>query len=323
MATYYDESGKKISAAKAKQYSKALKSAQEAGTEYTGTKYYTSAELGSKVGTYYDSKGNKLSPAKAAQYVAKLQSGQTPKNQYYTSEEFSQKYGGFSPDVVKGLGKRAGYLSEAPGGYTMLGEEELSKAARDRFEATYGLQLQAGATKRDADILALRQQQAALEPTFTARLQQSNKQYASGYDVLQGSMMGRGLGRSSYASALSGNQLLARNVAAGGIEAEKSTAIGNIGAQITGAQSAYNALAETLAASRASEEAAYIDQRRQQEIQNQQAAAQARLDYLSTVSKLPKIKTSSKAATASGGTPGNTQSTTTPPASYEDQFGKY
>lgn len=272
---------------------------------------------------YYNDAGKKLSEKMVAKLLKAQSKAEAAGKEYtgkqaYTADQISAMYGGYDPSIVAALGGRRAYLTDAPAQYAMRDDAALAKAAEDRYAMTYGLQQTAAANKRDADVLALQQQQAALEPTYTQRLQQSNRQYAQSGDALQGAMTSRGMGRSSYTAALMNNQAIARNQAAGGIEAERNAAYTNLSAQMTAANTAYNSTAEQLAAGKANEMAAYQDQLRQQEFQNQQAAAGARMDYLNALMRLPKkAQKAAKKVTATG-----TQPTAPKVPGYEDAFGR-
>ncbi|MEF9974928.1 MAG: hypothetical protein RR893_13495, partial [Clostridia bacterium] len=62
-----------------------------------------------------------------------------------------------------------------------------------------------------------------------------------------------------------------------------------------------NATSEQLAAGKANDTAAYMDQLRQEEFANQQSAAAGRIDYLNAILNLPKNKGKKKKNNGRGG----------------------
>ncbi|MEG1516635.1 MAG: hypothetical protein RSD95_17240, partial [Clostridia bacterium] len=306
MATHYTAEGKKISSTQYRTYLKQLKEAESSGTSYEGSKFYSGKELKGLHGDYYDDAGKAMNGVETAKYLAQLKTSEAAGmpyagNRYYTADQLSDKYGGYSADIIAALKNRRQYLTEAPGEYNTRSDEQLKAAAENRFAMTYGMQQTAAANKRDANVMALGQQMPGIEQNYAAQVHASNKQHLGAFDALKGSMASRGLGRSSYAGALAGNQLLARDEAAGGINAQKTNALNDLQAQITGEHTAYNATSEQLAAGKANDTAAYMDQHRQEEFANQQSAAAGRIDYLNAILNLPKNKGKKKKNNGRGG----------------------
>lgn len=318
---YFDAEGNRVSARDYRRARRDQRRAERAGEEYTGNQYYTGQQYLDLVGNYYSQTGRRLNARQTADYLRQLAAAQAAGRDYtgpnYMSEaDYEAAHGGFDADIIRGLGRRADWLSLAPGEYTRMTEDELQAAAENRFAMTYGLQAEAARKARDANIEALEQQRPTINENYDSQKLSSNKQHLSAYDSLNGAMTSRGLGRSSYAAAAAGNQLLARDTAANAIEGQRTNALNNLQAQITAEGTNYNNTIATLEANRANEVANYMDTLRQREFENELNATNARNDFLEMLRRLPRLRGGKgNKKPGSNGTGGGGDGTGTPPNS--------
>lgn len=234
---------------------------------------------------YYDDAGKKLTGSKLKKYLDALKKAeQTGKpytgTTYYTKEALEAKYNGFDIATIRQAGKLRSLLLEAPKEYTSLTDEELNA------QATAGAETEANLARQQAEALynsnktTLENEAAGLASIYKPQVDNANRQTAQNVDSLQGSMLSRGLGRSSYAGALQQATQQAGANAVASINADmgqKQQAIGN---QLSTLGTNYNTARSTIDENRTANIKNMFNSLKQQDYEKGLSTSDARTTFL-------------------------------------------
>lgn len=221
----------------------------------------------------YNDAGKKLSASDIKKYKKKGWD-------VYSKEELETKYNGFDIGIIRKAGDMRRMLLEAPKEYTSLTDEELNA------QATAGADTEANIARQQAEALynsnktTLENEAAGLASIYKPQVDNVNRQTAQNVDSLQGSMLSRGLGRSSYAGALQQATQQAGANAVASLNADmgqKQQAIGN---QLSTLGTNYNTARSTIDENRTASIKNMFNSLKQQDYEKGLSTSDARTTFL-------------------------------------------
>jgi hypothetical protein len=259
---------------------------------------------------YYNSAGKELKGNDLKKYLKALEKAEkTGKpytgKKYYTREELESMYNGYDLGVIQQLGKLRSLLKEAPAQYKALSDDELMAQATAQAEQDYQKTLTQAQNAYNTSNTSLLNQLQALDPTYQAQVNAANKQTAQNVDSLTGSMLSRGLGRSSYAGALQQATQQAGTNAVNAIMADKAQKQNEINNQISTLGQNFGSITEMLGNTRDAAIKSGFGTLKQQDFEKGMSIADARTNYL-----LNLLTQKKKVSSGGGGSPGGNRSYT-------------
>lgn len=255
--------------------------------------------------TYYNDAGKKLT-GDALKKALK-------KGTAYTKAELEAKYNGFDIGIIKKAGSLRRLLLEAPNLYQQLSEDDL------RAKAAAQAELEASNAKVSADTLynnnrtLLENQLSGLDQVYQPQIQNVQKQTAQNVDSLQGTMLSRGLGRSSYAGALQQATQQAGSQAVSGILNEKGLKQQELGNQLTTLGTNYNTAISAIDQNRSAMTQSAFDALKQQDYEKYVSTQDARSTFLWNLLNQQKKKVSSSGGGSSSSSRSSSSSSSSNP----------
>lgn len=265
---------------------------------------------------YYKDDGSDLKGKELKKYLAALkkaeQTGQpyTGKT-YYTRQQLETKYNGFDLGAIRKAGKLRYMLLEAPAAYKTLSDQELQAQADAQYASEAETQKNAANSLYATNKQTLEQQRASLDQPYQQQVQTAQNQTAQNVDSLTGSMISRGLGRSSYAGAMQNNAQQAGTSTVNNIMAEKGQKVNDINSQIGTLGSNLNTALSTIDSNKGSAVKSAFDTLKANNFTNAQSTADARTTFLfnllQQVSKKKVTSSGRSTSTSSGSSSGGQQ----------------
>lgn len=263
---------------------------------------------------YFDSGGNQIKGNTLKKYLKALAAAEkagTPYtgNKYYTQQEVEAMYNGAPLGIIQQLGQYKSWLNEAPAEYSAMTADQLKAAAAAKVESDYQGAKTTSTNTYNNNLLALQNSLAALDQPYTSQLNSAQKTTSQNVDSLTGTMLSRGLGRSSYAGALQSNTLKSGADTMNSIMADKTSKTNEINSQVAQLGTNYNNALAALDTSKASQVDSTYQSLQDQDYQKQLASSQARTDYF--LNLLQQKKKVSNGATYNSTRSTNTTATNT------------
>lgn len=203
--------------------------------------------------------------------------------------------------------------------YTQRSDEELADLAAAKYTPVYNAEVEAANNNYAQQLLNYNNTVTDANKAYDRQIAANAAQYAQGRDTLTGTMLQRGMGRSSYANALLYNNGLQEASSANAIEQNRTDTLNQAQSALSQAATENTNTLGRLKADLAQNILSYVDQLEQQEYERQQAAAaqnasivQWLLDGSKNYSRYAKKSSSSKKKTTSASkTTGSSSSTGT------------
>lgn len=260
--------------------------------------------------TYYNDAGKKLTGTALKKYLAALKKAdQTGKpytgKTYYTKDQLEQKYNGFDLATIRKAGNLRSLLLEAPQQYSGVSDDDLMSQAQARYESEANTAKNLAQSLYNQNVQALGHQRAQLDQPYAQRVAAAQKATAQNVDSLQGSMLSRGLGRSSYAGGLQQATLQAGANAVGGIMDEKGQRVNELNERIGTLGTNLGTALNTIEGNRDSSVRSAFDALKQQDYEKGLTSADARTNFLFNVLNQKK-KVSSGGSSGSSGSRSST-----------------
>lgn len=234
---------------------------------------------------YYNDAGKQLKGDGLKKYLKALKEAETSGKPYagktyYTRDALEQKYNGFDLQAIRDAGKKRYLLLEAAKEYVGLTDEQLQASANSQVEGEANTATAQANSLYGANKNTLESERSALDQPYQQQVAEAQKQTAQGVDSLTGTMLSRGLGRSSYAGALQSNTLQAGAQNVNGILAEKGQKVGAINGQIGTLGTNYNMAVDTIARNKTSGAKSVFDSLKQTDYQKGMDTSNARTTFL-------------------------------------------
>jgi hypothetical protein len=266
--------------------------------------------------TYYKDNGEKLTGSALKKYLKALEKAQKSGKEYtgtkyYTADELSAKYNGYDVATIKKLGGLRSLLLESPSQYTKLSDEQLQATAAAQAETEANLARQNAQALYNSNKTTLENELAGLDSVYQPQISSAQKQTAQNVDSLTGSMLSRGLGRSSYAGALQQATQQAGANTVSGLLNEKGLKQQNIANQISTLGTNYNTAVSTIDQNKASTIQSALDALKQQEYEKELNTTDARSTYLlNLLNQKKKVSSGSSSSSRSSSSSSSGSSST-------------
>lgn len=260
--------------------------------------------------TYYDGAGKQLKGNKLKSYLKALAKAQAAGTEYtgqkyYTSDELSQMYNGYDLAAIQKAGALRYLLKESPQDYNARSDAELQALAEAQYAADANTAKNAAQALYRSNVDVLNNQSAALEQPYQQQVSAAKVATDQTVDSLTGSMLSRGLGRSSYSGALQKSALTSGANTVNSILGEKTQKQSAIGSQIATLGTNLNSALSTVDQNQASSVKAALENLKQTDFEKAQSASDARVSFLANVlgqKKKVSSTTSSNTSTRSTNT---------------------
>lgn len=251
--------------------------------------------------TYYNDAGKKLT---GKDLKKALKNGSA-----YTREALEQKYNGFDIGVIRKAGDMRRFLLEAPKQHKSLTDEEINAKAAAQADTEANTAKASAQSLYNSNKTTLENEAAGLDSVYQPQIASAQKQTAQNVDSLQGSMLSRGLGRSSYAGALQQATQQAGTNAVNSILSDKSQKQSAIGNQLSTLGTNYNTAMSTIDQNRNSTIKTAYDAMKQQDYEQGLSTADARTTFLwNLLNQKKKVSSSSGSSRRSSGSSGSSSS---------------
>lgn len=270
--------------------------------------------------TYYNDAGKKLTGKELKKALKK--------GTAYTKEALEAKYNGFDIGIIRKAGSLRRLLLEAPQLYKQMTDEELNAKAAAQADTEANLAKASAQSLYESNKTTLENELAGLDQVYQPQIQNVQKQTAQNVDSLQGTMLSRGLGRSSYAGALQQATQQAGANSVNSIMNEKGLKQQELGNQLTTLGTNLNTALSTIDQNRNSTIKSTYDMLKEQDYQNYLSNADARTTFLwNLLNQKKKVSSggssSSRSSSRSSGSSGSSGSSSSSSSSSGASSGNW